>query len=122
GLEDLVKSNFTAGRLQFTTDLKPIVDSCEVLMIAVGTPPNEDGSADLQHVLAVASEIGRHMTVPRIVVTKSTVPVGTSEKVKAAIKKELSDRGMNLNFSVASNPEFLKEGAAVNDCMKPDRI
>jgi UDPglucose 6-dehydrogenase len=122
GLEDLVKKNHLSGRLTFTTDMKVAVENNEVMMIAVGTPPNEDGSADLQHVLAVASHIGQYMNDEKIVVTKSTVPVGTGEKVRAAVQAALDKRNSKIKFSVASNPEFLKEGAAVNDCMKPDRI
>ena len=122
GLEDLVKNNSLAGRLHFSTDMAAAVEQNEVLMIAVGTPPNEDGSADLKHVLAVAESIGRLMTAPKIVVTKSTVPVGTGEKVKATIQRALAQRGVQIQFSIASNPEFLKEGAAVQDFMKPDRI
>ncbi len=122
GLEELVKNNAVAGRLLFSTDMGKAVEENEILMIAVGTPPSEDGSADLKHVLAVAKSIGEMMTTPKIVVTKSTVPVGTGDKVKATIQKALTARGLNLSFSIASNPEFLKEGAAVQDFMKPDRI
>lgn len=122
GLEALVKNNSAAHRLTFTTDIAPAIIENEIIMIAVGTPPNEDGSADLQHVLKVAATIGQHMNSHKIVVTKSTVPVGTADKVKATIAEELKKRGATTTFSVASNPEFLKEGAAVNDFMKPDRI
>jgi len=117
GLEPMVKRNQEEGRLTFTTDLPAAVRGARVIFIAVGTPPGEDGSADLQHVLAVAREIGRSMNEPKIVVTKSTVPVGTAEKVRAAIRGETS-----LPFAVCSNPEFLKEGAAIEDFMKPDRV
>ncbi len=122
GLEDVVKTNFAAGRLKFTTQLSGAIAENEILMIAVGTPPNEDGSADLKHVLSVARAVGDSMTERKLVITKSTVPVGTGDKVKAAIQERLSARGMNIQFSIASNPEFLKEGAAVNDFMRPDRI
>jgi UDPglucose 6-dehydrogenase len=117
GLEPMVKRNQEEGRLTFTTDLPAAVRSARVILIAVGTPPGEDGSADLQHVLGVAREIGRSMNDAKIVVTKSTVPVGTAEKVRAAIRGETS-----LPFAVCSNPEFLKEGAAIEDFMKPDRV
>ncbi len=117
GLEPMVKRNQEEGRLTFTTDLPAAVRSARVIFIAVGTPPGEDGSADLQHVLAVAREIGRSVNDAKIVVTKSTVPVGTAEKVRAAIRGETS-----LPFAVCSNPEFLKEGAAIEDFMKPDRV
>jgi UDPglucose 6-dehydrogenase len=122
GLEDLVKSNHGAGRLHLTTDIESAIHDSEVLMIAVGTPPNEDGSADLKHVLKVANTIGRTITASKVVVTKSTVPVGTGDKVRQEIQNELDKRGVKIAFSVASNPEFLKEGAAVNDFMRPDRI
>jgi UDPglucose 6-dehydrogenase len=117
GLEPMVKRNQEERRLTFTTDLASAVRSSRVILIAVGTPPGEDGSADLKHVLAVARSVGRHMNEPKIVVTKSTVPVGTAEKVRAAIRAET-----DLPFSVCSNPEFLKEGAAIEDFMKPDRV
>jgi UDPglucose 6-dehydrogenase len=117
GLEPMVKRNQDEGRLTFTTDLGSAVRSSRVIFIAVGTPPGEDGSADLTHVLAVARAVGQHMNEPKIVVTKSTVPVGTAEKVRAAIRAETS-----IQFSVCSNPEFLKEGAAIEDFMKPDRV
>ena len=123
GLEALVKENHAAGRIKFTTDAAAGVKHGEIQMIAVGTPPGEDGSADLKYVLAVAETIGREMDSPKIVVGKSTVPVGTCEKVKAKIAETLKARGReDLAFDVASNPEFLKEGSAVADCMKPDRI
>ncbi|AOZ49581.1 UDP-glucose dehydrogenase family protein [Chromobacterium vaccinii] len=122
GLEDMVKRNVAAGRLHFTTDVAASVAFGEVQFIAVGTPPDEDGSADLQYVLAAARNIARHMTGYRVVVDKSTVPVGTADKVRAAIADELAQRGANLPFSVVSNPEFLKEGAAIEDFMRPDRV
>jgi len=122
GLESLVHQNVKARRLSFTTDLAMGVAESDILMIAVGTPPDEDGSADLQHVLAVATGIGKHMDDYRVVVTKSTVPVGTADKVRAAIDTALKERGASIPFSVVSNPEFLKEGAAVEDFLKPDRI
>lgn len=122
GLEKLVKQNVAQERLKFTTDIEQAVDHAEVVFIAVGTPPDEDGSADLSHVLAVAKAIGQSLKEHRVVVTKSTVPVGTAEKVRAAIAEELSIRGVDIEFSVASNPEFLKEGAAIDDFMKPDRV
>jgi UDPglucose 6-dehydrogenase len=117
GLEPMVKRNQDEQRLTFTTDLASAVRSSRVIFIAVGTPPGEDGSADLRHVLAVARSVGRYMNDPKIVVTKSTVPVGTAEKVRAAIRAETE-----IRFSVCSNPEFLKEGAAIEDFMKPDRV
>ncbi|MDH3511426.1 MAG: UDP-glucose/GDP-mannose dehydrogenase family protein [Gammaproteobacteria bacterium] len=122
GLEAYIKRNVEAGRLEFTTDVKKAVDHGLFQMIAVGTPPDEDGSADLQHVLAVACAIGEHMDEYRIVVDKSTVPVGTADKVKAVILDELQKRGKPIEFDVVSNPEFLKEGDAIGDFMKPDRI
>ncbi len=122
GLEDMVKRNVEAGRLSFTTDVEASVAFGEIQFIAVGTPPDEDGSADLQYVVAAARNIGRHMNGYKLVVDKSTVPVGTADKVKAALQEELAKRGVTLEFNVASNPEFLKEGAAVEDFMKPDRI
>jgi len=122
GLEKLVKQNVEQKRLQFTTDIKQAVDHAEVIFIAVGTPPDEDGSADLSHVLAVARAIGQHLKEHRLIVTKSTVPVGTAEKVRTAIAQELTKRDVNFEFNVASNPEFLKEGAAIDDFMKPDRV
>jgi UDPglucose 6-dehydrogenase len=122
GLEDMVKRNVAAGRLSFTTDIEESVKFGQIQFIAVGTPPDEDGSADLQYVVAAARNIGRHMTDYKLVVDKSTVPVGTADKVKAALQEELVKRGAAIEFNVASNPEFLKEGAAVDDFMKPDRI
>ncbi|HSH89616.1 MAG TPA: UDP-glucose/GDP-mannose dehydrogenase family protein [Ramlibacter sp.] len=122
GLEEIVKRNVKAGRLAFTTDPREATDFGALQFIAVGTPPGEDGSADLQYVLAAARAIGRHMTDYRVVVNKSTVPVGTADKVTAAISEELAARQLPIAFSVVSNPEFLKEGAAVEDFMRPDRV
>ena len=122
GLEDMVHKNVKAGRLHFTTDLCTVLDDVEVVFSAVGTPPDEDGSADLKYVLEVARTVGQHMNKYLVVVTKSTVPVGTANKVKQAIHEELDKRGVNIEFDVASNPEFLKEGAAVLDFMSPDRV
>jgi UDPglucose 6-dehydrogenase len=122
GLEPMVKANHAAGRLRFTTDAAHAVAHGEVIFIAVGTPPDEDGSADLQYVLAVARTIGSHLQKPAVVVDKSTVPVGTADKVRTAISTTLAERGARVDFDVVSNPEFLKEGAAVEDCMRPDRI
>ncbi len=122
GLEDMVLRNVKAGRLKFTTSLEECLDDAEVVFSAVGTPPDEDGSADLSYVLEVARTIGRHMKQYKLIVTKSTVPVGTFRKVKAAIKEELDKRGEKIEFDIASNPEFLKEGNAINDFMSPDRV
>ncbi|ABC31381.1 UDP-glucose dehydrogenase [Hahella chejuensis KCTC 2396] len=122
GLTPIVEANFESGRLKFTTDAKLGVEHAEIQFIAVGTPPDEDGSADLKYVLGVAATIASYMTAPKLVINKSTVPVGTADKVRAAIAAKLSERGESIDFDVASNPEFLKEGAAVTDCMKPDRI
>jgi UDPglucose 6-dehydrogenase len=122
GLTPLVKSNYEAGRVDFTTDAARGVDHGEVIFIAVGTPPDEDGSADLKYVLAVAETIATHMDSHKVVINKSTVPVGTADKVKAKIVNTLSNANKSVTFDVVSNPEFLKEGAAVNDCMRPDRI
>jgi UDPglucose 6-dehydrogenase len=122
GLEPVVKRNREAGRLRFSTDVAASVAHGELQLIAVGTPPGEDGSADLQHVVAAARAIGRHMQGYKVVVTKSTVPVGTADKVKQAIIQELKKRGTGSDFTVVANPEFLKEGAAVEDFMRPDRI
>ncbi|WP_066014052.1 UDP-glucose dehydrogenase family protein [Endozoicomonas atrinae] len=122
GLEPIVKENSQAGRLHFTTDAAEGIAHGTLQFIAVGTPPDEDGSADLQYVLAVASTIAEHMNDRKIIVNKSTVPVGTADKVATKVTEVLQKRGVQLEFSVASNPEFLKEGAAVNDCMRPDRI
>jgi UDPglucose 6-dehydrogenase len=122
GLESMIGRNAAEGRLEFTTDIEQAVEHAEVLFIAVGTPPGEDGSADLSHVLAVADAVGGCLRRRLLVVVKSTVPVGTCEKVRAGIAARLEERGADVSFSVASNPEFLKEGAAVGDFMKPDRI
>lgn len=122
GLEEMVRRNTEAGRLHFTTSLPDVLDKVEVVFSAVGTPPDEDGSADLQYVLDVAREFGRHISRYTLLVTKSTVPVGTAAKVKAAIAAELDSRGEKIPFDVASNPEFLKEGAAIKDFMSPDRV
>ena len=122
GLEELVKRNVEFERLQFTTDLSEVLDDVEVVFSAVGTPPDEDGSADLKYVLAVARQFGQNINKYTILVTKSTVPVGTAKKVKAAIQEELHKRGVDVPFDVASNPEFLKEGAAIKDFMSPDRV
>lgn len=122
GLEEMVLRNTQKKRLQFSTSLASNIKNSEVAFIAVGTPPDEDGSADLKYVLAVAASIGEHMEQPLVVVTKSTVPVTTAEKVRAAVQNELDKRGVKIDFYVASNPEFLKEGAAIDDFMKPDRI
>ena len=122
GLLDMVRRNVAAGRLKFTTDIAKSVAFGDVQFIAVGTPPDEDGSADLQYVLAAAKNIAAHMTSAKIVVDKSTVPVGTADKVKAAMAEVLAKRGEKIEYSVVSNPEFLKEGAAVEDFMRPDRI
>ena len=122
GLTPMVKANHASGRLRFTTDAAAGVAHGDVIFIAVGTPPDEDGSADLQYVLTVARSIGQHLRKPAVVVDKSTVPVGTADKVRAAIAAELAARGESIAFDVVSNPEFLKEGAAVEDCMRPDRI
>ncbi|MBY0237296.1 MAG: UDP-glucose/GDP-mannose dehydrogenase family protein [Burkholderiaceae bacterium] len=122
GLLEIVRRNVAAGRLQFTTDVDLAVNHGTIMFIGVGTPPDEDGSADLQYVLAAARSIGQRMTDYKVIVDKSTVPVGTAERVRAAVAEELAKRGSTLNFSVVSNPEFLKEGAAVEDFMKPDRI
>lgn len=122
GLEDMVLRNVKAGRLHFSTKLEDVLDDAEVVFSAVGTPPDEDGSADLQYVLDVAKTVGRNMKDHVLIVTKSTVPVGTAKKVRDTIESELKARGVDINFDVASNPEFLKEGDAVSDFMKPDRI
>ena len=133
GLEEIVKNNFKIGTLEFTTDIKVALDRSDIVFIAVGTPQGEDGSADLQCVLAVAKDIGKFMSHPLIVADKSTVPVGTADKVRETIKKELKTRAKNkeltesefkelMKFDVVSNPEFLKEGDAVNDFLKPDRV
>lgn len=122
GLDTLVHDNVAAGRLFFTTDISAGVEHGAVLFIAVGTPPDEDGSADLKYVIQVAESIGKHLSEYRVIVTKSTVPVGTAHKVASTISKVLAERQQDIEFSVVSNPEFLKEGAAVEDFMKPDRI
>ncbi|WP_314936350.1 UDP-glucose/GDP-mannose dehydrogenase family protein [Alloprevotella tannerae] len=122
GLDELVLRNSQEGRLHFTTRLADCLDGVEAVFSAVGTPPDEDGSADLRYVLEVAREVGRHMQHYLVVVTKSTVPVGTARKVEAAIREELTKRGVDIPFDVASNPEFLKEGSAIKDFMSPDRV
>ena len=122
GLEDMIHANHEVGRLSFTTDGAAAITDSEIIFIAVGTPPDEDGSADLQYVLAVARTIGKHLSHSTVIVNKSTVPVGTADKVRAAIADELVTRGIDIEFDVVSNPEFLKEGDAINDCMRPDRI
>jgi UDPglucose 6-dehydrogenase len=122
GLDDLVAANHKAGRLRFTTDAAAAIAHGRIIFIAVGTPPDEDGSADLSHVLSVARTVGRHLAQHAVVVNKSTVPVGTADKVAAAIAAEFAARGVQVPVDVVSNPEFLKEGDAVKDCMRPDRI
>jgi nucleotide sugar dehydrogenase len=122
GLTPMVKRNMEKGRLSFSTSLKDSITEADAVFIAVGTPPDEDGSADLQYVLGVAREIGKHAQHYMVVVTKSTVPIGTAKQVKAAIQDELDKRNSDLTFDVASNPEFLKEGAAIDDFLKPDRV
>ncbi|GMV30660.1 MAG: UDP-glucose 6-dehydrogenase [Rhodanobacteraceae bacterium] len=122
GLEELVIANHAAGRLAFTTDPAPAIAHGDVIFIAVGTPPGEDGSADLTHVLAVARTIGRHLGAASVIVNKSTVPVGTADRVRDCVSSAFAERGVSIGFDVVSNPEFLKEGDAVNDCMRPDRI
>ena len=122
GLDELVARNSAAGRLHFTTSLESVIDDVEIVFSAVGTPPDEDGSADLQYVLEVARTFGRCIKKYALLVTKSTVPVGTSKKIKQVINEELAKRGENIPFEVASNPEFLKEGAAIKDFMSPDRV
>jgi len=122
GLEQIVQRNFERGSLEFTDDLKAALDGTRVAVIAVGTPPGEDGSADLRYVLEVARGLGEHMTDYLVVADKSTVPVGTAEKVGAEVAKALAARGAEVPFDVVSNPEFLKEGAAVEDFMRPDRV
>jgi len=122
GLTPLVKSNFEAGRITFTTSAEEGVNFADIQFIAVGTPPDEDGAADLKYVLAVANTIATHMQSPKVIVDKSTVPVGTADKVAASIQQTLTAKSSELSFSVVSNPEFLKEGSAVADCMRPDRI
>ncbi|MFO1330663.1 MAG: UDP-glucose/GDP-mannose dehydrogenase family protein [Rubrivivax sp.] len=122
GLKEVVQRNVAGGRLQFTTDVERAVAHGTLQFIGVGTPPDEDGSADLRYVLSAAESIGRHMTDYKVIVDKSTVPVGTADKVKETVQAALARRGLSMEFAVVSNPEFLKEGAAVDDCMKPDRI
>src|SRR5690606_29729421 len=122
GLVAIVQQNAAIGQLRFSTDVDEAVAHAEVQIIAVGTPPDEDGSADLQYVKAVAREIAARMDEPKVIVTKSTVPVGTADLVRETVRNELARRGVEIEFFVASNPEFLKEGAAVADFMKPDRI
>jgi len=122
GLEEIVKRNLSQGRLFFTTDIKDAVENTDIIFIAVGTPMGEDGSADLKHVLNVARDIGKYMNRHKYVINKSTVPVGTAIKVREVIQEELDKRGVNISFDVISNPEFLKEGAAIEDFMKPDRV
>ena len=122
GLDTMIERNVEKGRLEFTTDIREGLVDCSVVFIAVGTPPDDDGSADLKYVLSVAGEIGRHMNNYMVIVTKSTVPIGTAVKVRNVILQELSKRKVNFSFDVASNPEFLKEGSAIEDFLKPDRI
>ena len=122
GLDELVKKNYSAGRLKFTTDLSSVLDDVQIVFSAVGTPPDEDGSADLKYVLQVARTIGQNLNHYVVVVTKSTVPVGTAKKVRHTIEEELQKRGVDIEFDVASNPEFLKEGNAIKDFMSPDRV
>jgi len=122
GLEEMVHRNMKKDRLKFTTSIAEALEGCEVIFSAVGTPPDEDGSADLQYVLSVARDCGKHMKDYLLIVTKSTVPVGTARKVRNAVQEELDKRGVKIEFDVASNPEFLKEGAAIDDFLKPDRI
>jgi len=122
GLDDLVRNNHRSGRLDFSTDADLAISHARIVFIAVGTPPDEDGSADLRHVLAVARTLGRHIAQPTVIVNKSTVPVGTADRVREVVAAELAARGADVEFQVVSNPEFLKEGAAVADCLRPDRI
>ena len=122
GLDEMVLRNYRERRLNFTTDLTSVLDDVDIVFSAVGTPPDEDGSADLQYVLAVARQFGQNIKKYTVLVTKSTVPVGTAKKVKAVIEEELQQRGVEIPFDVASNPEFLKEGAAIKDFMSPDRV
>ena len=122
GLEELVKKNVREGRLSFSTELSAVLNEVELVFCAVGTPPGEDGSADLKYVLDVARTVGKHLTQYVVFVTKSTVPVGTARKVKAVIQEELDKRGIDISFDVASNPEFLKEGAAIKVFMTPNRV
>jgi len=122
GLEEMVQGNVEQERLSFTTDIKDAVEKTDICFIAVGTPPDEDGSADLQYVLAVARDIGTYMNEYKVIINKSTVPVGTADLVKSEVRQILDERNVNYHFDVVSNPEFLKEGDAINDCMKPDRV
>src|SRR5581483_4021028 len=122
GLEPIVRRNHANGQLEFTTDAAQAIAHAQIIFIAVGTPPDEDGSADLQYVSSVARTIGRHLDRYTVIVNKSTVPVGTADRVRAAVATELAARGAEIEFDVASNPEFLKEGDAVEDCLRPDRI
>ena len=122
GLSELMQKNINAGRLKFTTDIKKTVENSEVIFIAVGTPAQEDGSADLHYVMDVAHNISMCMNSYKVIVNKSTVPVGTGQKVKNIIQNELNLRGLNISFDVVSNPEFLREGKAIRDCTNPDRI
>ncbi|MDD4002235.1 MAG: nucleotide sugar dehydrogenase, partial [Bacteroidales bacterium] len=122
GLDELIEKNVAKGRLKFSTNIADCIEGTDVIFSAVGTPPDEDGSADLKYVLDVAKQIGENMNNYCLVVTKSTVPVGTAQKVKKAIQDELDKRGKNIDFDIASNPEFLKEGNAVKDFLSPDRI
>ena len=122
GLDELVKTNVEEERLFFTTSIVDVIDGADLIFIAVGTPSGEDGSADLRYVLGVASDIGKHITGYAVIVDKSTVPVGTADKVTAKIQEELDQRKLDITFDVVSNPEFLKEGAAIEDFMRPDRV
>ena len=122
GLDEMVLRNNKEGRLHFTTDITTCLNDVDIVFSAVGTPPDEDGSADLKYVLEVARTVGRNMNKYLVLVTKSTVPVGTAKKIKQAIQDELDKRGVSIPFDVASNPEFLKEGAAIKDFMSPDRV
>ncbi len=122
GLEPIVERNVYYKRLSFTTDIKEAVDECDVVFIAVGTPPAEDGSADLQYVEAVARDVGRYMNGYKVIVDKSTVPIGTGQRVKGWVREELEKRGLSYDFDVVSNPEFLREGSAVHDFTHPDRV
>ena len=122
GLEELLEKNMKAGRIKFTTDMKDTVENSEVIFIAVGTPPADDGSADLKYVLGVAKSIGEYINDYKVIVNKSTVPVGTGKQVKEIIQNGIDTRGVQFEFDVVSNPEFLREGKAINDCLRPDRI
>jgi len=122
GLEDMILRNMTAKRLSFTIHTKQAVQESQIIFIAVGTPPGEDGSADLQYVIAAAEEVASCMNEPKIIVNKSTVPVGTADLVSAEIEKVLNSRGVDIKYSIVSNPEFLKEGSAIDDFMSPDRV